>query len=238
MHSDSNVPRGFGGLVSLISAPPAPSAPPRRTIVSTPLLSSSGSEYSRSPTDADLPKGPSSQSFRMITRAVVAFGLAFVAFGIMLAVQPSISPQQEPMRPNVPPNGNTVPLRQASEPHTRVSPDPVHPDPNSFHYATQASPLDDPLREIPPPRGVNRVLDASEIDYCLSEGIRVDTMRSLINSRSNVQVRNFKLRSSNFKLRCASFRYRDGDMDRVKKFVDTRRSQLVLEAASVVSRWR
>ena len=57
------------------------------------------------------------------------------------------------MRPGAPAKANAVPLRQPSEPHTPVSADPVSPDPNSSQNATQASPFDEPLREVPASAG-------------------------------------------------------------------------------------
>ena len=215
MHSDSNAPRGFGGLASLISVLPAPSTAPRRTIVA----------------DVDLAERPSGMSFRMAKRAVITFGVAFVATGIILAIQPSIGPQQRPSRPDAPSNTNSGPLPQASEPYATSS------DPKGSPDATHALPLDEHLQEAPPPRGARRMLNASEIGYCLSEGVRVDAMRSLINSKSSVQVRNFTLRISNFKLRCANLRYENIDIDRVKKSIEARSSQLKQEAASIVARW-
>ena len=237
-------PRGFAGLASLISRPPEASAPPRESIVSPrstkpspparsgPAPKPPSSARSGSPSDADPTERASAETYFMAKMAVFAFGMAFVATGIVLVVQSSTGPHQPPTRSDAS-SANADAPRQTSALRTLTS-----RDLNNARSTAQASPVDESLGEVPPPQGANRQLDASEINYCLSERVRVDAMRSLIDDKSEVQVENFGLRLRNFKLRCTKLLYRDSDMDQVKKSVDARISQLLSEAESTVSRWR
>jgi hypothetical protein len=101
MRTEPDAPRGFGGLASLISVLPGPSAAPRLTTSSTRSHAPSPLEHSGSPTDADLTARSSEKSSWTVNRtvvafgAVVAFGLAFVATVMILADQSSKRPLHE-----------------------------------------------------------------------------------------------------------------------------------------------
>ena len=221
-----NSPRGFDGLASLVSVLPEPSANSMPPSVSVGAPPPSASEHSRPATEANPTDHPSRNSLSLLGTAAIALGLAFVGVSIFLANQPSRSPSV------VSSNANSGFRQQTSEPQVYSPPDLQ--DPQS---TATASPPDAPLHEVAPSQGINLVLNASEINYCLSERVRLDAMRPLINEKSKVQLHKFNLRSNDFNLRCAKVQYRGSDLDRVKKLVDARRSQLRLEAVSTVSHW-
>jgi hypothetical protein len=225
-----NSPRGFGGLASLVSVLPEPSAKSMPPIVSAGTPPPSASEHSRLATDANLTGYQLRNSLSLLKTAAIAFGLAFAAISIILATQPSRSLQRQGNQSGVSSNVNSSSPQQTREPQA-YSPS----DSESPRYAASASPPEEALREVAPSQGTNLVLNASEIDYCLSEGIRLDAMRPLLAEKSRVQLREFNLRSEDFKSRCAKFRYRESDMNRVKKIVDSKMSQLRLEAMSAMS---
>jgi hypothetical protein len=228
--NSQNGPRGFDGLSSLVSVLPEFAAKSTLPSVSARTPQPFAYERSHLATDANLTNSPPRKSLSLLKTGAISFGLAFAAISIILANQPSRSLQRQGNLGGVSSNVNSSSPQQTREPQA-YSPS----DSESPRYAAAASPPEEPLREVAPSQGTNLVLNASEIDYCLSEGIRLDAMRPLLTEKSRVQLRKFNLRSEDFKSRCAKFRYRDSDMNRVKKIVDSKMSQLRLEAMSAMS---
>ena len=76
-----------------------------------------------------------------------------------------------------------------------------------------------------PPVGRNNVLSVAQIRWCLREGIRIETLRSL--TTTNAKVDQFNAIVVNHNSRCGSFRYRRGTLERARREVEQMRSQIV-----------
>jgi len=168
----------------------------------------------------------------MVKTTTIVFVAAFLATSAILAYQSSTAPQYEPGQAVAPSTMNADPQQ------TRMLQTAVPPGSPDFRHATPASPPKEPSQEAAPSRDGAGMLNASDADYCPSEQVRLNAMRALLNQRSKVQVHNFNLRLDRFKIRCANFPRGDSDASGVKQLGDARRSQLISEAISIMSRWR
>ncbi|MCX7164794.1 MAG: hypothetical protein NTV11_00785 [Rhodocyclales bacterium] len=88
------------------------------------------------------------------------------------------------------------------------------------------------INEERPPVGNGRVFNASEIRYCLSEKIRLEGMKGLVDRYSQASVRGFNSYVSDYNTRCSHFKYRDGLLEEVKRGVQSRRKKLRSEGVS------
>ena len=221
LSSQSDEPRGFDGLASLVSVIPEPSAEPT-------AQAAVASNHSRADSAAGRPERVSDFSFPILTAAVGVFVLAFVAITIILAYLPPAGRDRSDASLNI----KAGPPPPASESQEDLPPDAQIP-----RNGAPPSPREEPVPELLPPRGTNRMLTEAEIAYCLSEAVRLEEMRSLVDNKSQVQSHHLAQRTSDFKLRCAHFRFRKDDMDRAKELVGARRTLLTLEAQSIASHW-
>ena len=222
-HPDA--PRGFGGLSALVSvvpeiapqapkaAPEPPKAPAQRTSAGPPV------------NDRSTPSRPSAK--------LMFFGLVgAIIVGMVVIAQnaPNSAPTYVPPRPS-------APSSYAPTPSPNV-PVPPYAPPNVPASRPPSPPVQDALRESKPSAASGQVRGASEVYYCLSEGVRLDAMRTAVNERIQSHVTKFNALIEDFNTRCSSYRYRTADMDRAKTIVEARRSQLVAEAMSAVRSWR
>ena len=84
------------------------------------------------------------------------------------------------------------------------------------------------LQYTKPSVGTNKVLSVRQIRWCIREGIRIEAMRSVIDS--NVEVGKFNRIVDDYNSRCGSYRYRQGSQSRAERDVEPYRSQIVAEA--------
>ncbi len=81
---------------------------------------------------------------------------------------------------------------------------------------------------IKPQVGTNNILSEPEIRWCIREGIRIEAMRSIIDTNEAVDAFNSIVSDSNS--RCGNFRYRHSALSRAKSDVETFRSQIEADA--------
>ena len=84
------------------------------------------------------------------------------------------------------------------------------------------------LQYSKPPVGTNNVLSVQEIQWCIREGIRIETIRNLIESNEGIDAFNRIVKDYNS--RCGSYRYRKGSQLQAERNVEPYRSQIVEEA--------
>ncbi len=84
------------------------------------------------------------------------------------------------------------------------------------------------LQYTKPSVGTNNVLSVAQIRWCIREGIRIEAMRSVIDS--NAEVGKFNRIVDDYNSRCGSYRYRQGSQSRAERDVESYRSQIVAEA--------
>lgn len=70
-----------------------------------------------------------------------------------------------------------------------------------------------------PPIGNNVLLSVEQIRWCLRENIRIDVLRPLATTRS--QIDKFNDLVNDYNLRCRSYRYREGSMTRAQREVQS-----------------
>lgn len=235
LSEDQKATMGFAGLASLISVLPKPSTARPKPATPRPYGAPWTSETSPStseppnhdrPTPAIPVLSPQIREDPIWVRRPAAFWLTIVGIGgfIYLASTVSNSPTYKPRSSYTPSPAYTPPPQQA---YISSSQQPYIPPPVSLT-----------LTEVRPAGGANSVHSASEIFYCLSESVRLDSMRGILDDTSQRQIKNFNARVNDFNALCASYRYRNSDMDRAKATVDSKRSLLQTEAAGIVERWR
>jgi hypothetical protein len=83
---------------------------------------------------------------------------------------------------------------------------------------------------IKPSIGTNNVLSMPEIRWCIREGIRIETMRNVVNTNNGIKKFNKKV--NDYNTRCGSYRYRKGSLSRAKRDVEPYRSEIVHDAIS------
>ena len=83
--------------------------------------------------------------------------------------------------------------------------------------------------EVVPPVGDNRILNRSQIRYCLAQGKRLLGMESVIDSRSNREIDFFNRKISDYNARCSSYRYYESDFTAARRLVDSAEDQLLNE---------
>jgi hypothetical protein len=80
-----------------------------------------------------------------------------------------------------------------------------------------------PGKEEKPPVGSHNTLTNDQLRYCVSEGIRLDAMKPIINPYSQYEVTYFNITVQDYNSRCSSFRYRRNALDSVRKEVEAYR---------------
>ena len=84
-----------------------------------------------------------------------------------------------------------------------------------------------------PPVGQNNVLSVAQIRWCLREDIRIEVLRPM--PTTNSQIDQFNSVVSNNNNRCGSYRYRQGALARARREVEQQRPQIV---ANVSPPWQ
>ena len=83
-----------------------------------------------------------------------------------------------------------------------------------------------------PPVGDSNLLSVAQIRWCLRESIRIEVLREML--RTNSQVERFNSIVSDYNSRCGSYRYREETLVRAQREVERLRTQI---AASVSPPW-
>ena len=223
--SDDNdrVKKGFSGLSGLASevsdideplkaepkaevAPSPPKQPPQ------PQREVAPSEPERQTTNSPLPietvssgKSSSGLGGKWIFIAIaVAFVIWVIVFGGPDSNKPSYNTVSSPQNNS---------YSQGSPPSTVQTPD-----------VSQSV----ELQYTEPSVGTNNVLSVPELRWCIRGGIRIEAMRSVIDT--NEGVNEFNRIVNDYNSRCGSFRYHTGSRSRAERDVESFRSQIVSEA--------
>jgi hypothetical protein len=88
--------------------------------------------------------------------------------------------------------------------------------------------------ELMPGVGQHLALDEPEIRYCLSQKIRIEGARSVVNDTFQYQIDRFNQLIEHYNSRCSSYRYKPSVMSRVQAEVESRRGSLFLEGQFLV----
>ncbi len=113
-------------------------------------------------------------------------------------------------------------------------PIPNNPTSRSLYPSSPATtrvgqPASRGFAEERPPVGTNLVLGAAQLRYCLSEDIRLQGAKRVLNLYSETDVRRFNTMVDDYNSRCGSFRYHRGSLESAKR--DVEQNRFVLEAA-------
>jgi hypothetical protein len=78
-----------------------------------------------------------------------------------------------------------------------------------------------------PTFGNGNVLSEGQVKYCLSEQIRLDGARSILNHQTAIAVDRFNAMIDDFNNRCSSYRYKRSDYERARSAVELDRGSLL-----------
>lgn len=134
--------------------------------------------------------------------------LFYVIYLISLAGQSDKQPSQTP------------PSSSRSYTPPQSSPAPAAQTPSTTQNAG--------LQYTKPPIGTNNVLSVPEIQWCIRNGIRIDTMRDLIDT--NAGIDKFNRIVNDHSSRCGSYQYRQGSQAQAERNVERYRNQIVAQA--------
>jgi hypothetical protein len=207
--------RGFAGFDSLVSnlsdlpelAAAVKQVPPRASARST---------------DDDEPDTPT-QAAAISTPAVKSssgkwFIALLVAVGGLVVYGLTTKDQRTPVTPIYSTN-HPPPVSP------QVKPAPVQaPAPTPMVQSKPPEP-----EEVMPPVGEGNVLSASQLRYCVAQGIRIDGARSAVTDTSESDINRFNVMISDYNSRCSSYRYRKGVLESVRAEVEARRPMLEVE---------
>ena len=90
--------------------------------------------------------------------------------------------------------------------------------------------------EDKPPVGTNYVLSISQIRYCLSDQIRLEAAKGVLNSYVKSDVDRFNAMIADYNSRCGEFRYSRGSLESARFEVEQNRKVLETEGRSRFSR--
>ena len=76
-----------------------------------------------------------------------------------------------------------------------------------------------------PPVGENNILSVTQIRWCLIEDIRIEVLRPM--PRTNSEIDEFNAVVADYNSRCGSYRYREGTLTRVQQEVERVRAEIV-----------
>jgi len=109
-----------------------------------------------------------------------------------------------------------------------------HPTPPSTPSADTLSPLSEEL----PPVGRNKILRREQILYCLSQEMRLSSMRAILNAGSPTELAKFNAAIADYNRRCGYFRYYARVMQAAREEVEPHREALRAEGSQTVYKWR
>ena len=221
----SDIDKDLGDLAKIEPHPP-PSAKPERASVEQradtstiatqqPVIPNTGGEVGSTNNDGRL------------WIFVAPIGLVLVVLMIFFSMagrqesprsRPSVSASPEPRASYTPPAPAYI-----APPAKNYSPPPA---PERVSSETNSK------VEERPPAGKGQRYEAAQIRYCLSEKIRMEGMKGLVNSYSETSVSSFNHYVEDYNARCSEFHYRSGLLEIVRSGVEARRRTLRSEGVS------
>ncbi len=106
--------------------------------------------------------------------------------------------------------------------------------PSSPSVATP-TPAPSASAEARPPVGQGLTFNRSQIRYCVFQGQRLETIRTLTNT--NYQIDRFNELIADFNSRCSNYRYRSGALSSVQREAREKAAELRADARRIVSSW-
>jgi hypothetical protein len=88
--------------------------------------------------------------------------------------------------------------------------------------------------EEKPPAAQGAQLSASQVRYCLAQGIRLQGVGKVVNTAISEQSRRFLALAADLDSRCGNYRSAPDVMQSVKEEVEARRAALELEGAALI----
>ncbi len=79
-----------------------------------------------------------------------------------------------------------------------------------------------------PPVGSNNILSVSQIRWCTREIMRIDAMRNIFDTNGGIDE--FNRIVNDYNSRCSNYRYRQGDLSKAEREVETHKSMITTEA--------
>ncbi|RYG58308.1 MAG: hypothetical protein EON56_00050 [Alphaproteobacteria bacterium] len=129
----------------------------------------------------------------------------------------------------------TIPVSQEESSGTLSTlsavPSPPTYSPRQEQQLGQAS-----LNEDKPPVDSNLVFSSAQLRYCVAEEIRLGGAKAAADSAIDTDVNRFNSMVADYNSRCGSFRYRRGELESVRRDVDSYRSQLSAEGKTRFTR--
>ena len=124
-------------------------------------------------------------------------------------------------------------VAQEDRPRPSTVPSYRQPSPSPSYSASQTpeTQISD-LEFSKPPAGENNILSVAQIRWCLREDIRIEVLRPM--PTTNSQIDQFNAFVADYNSRCGSYRYREGTLSRAQREVEHMRAQIV---ASVSPPW-
>ncbi len=226
--SDRKDIKGFSGLSSLASDVDKTVSDPTRRSVQREKPPARGRrenekqthqrESAASPRPATLPQSEPEVVVSGTSRTAVSGSSgaklfwALVGFGVLILLF-SVA-QDDSLRPST--------ARSDTQPS---------PSPNYSPSQTPEAQLSG-LEFFTPPVGENNILSVAQIRWCLREDIRIEVLRPM--PTTNSQIDEFNAVVADYNSRCGSFQYREGTLTRAQREVERLRAQIV---ASVSPPW-
>lgn len=90
-------------------------------------------------------------------------------------------------------------------------------------------------RVVKPPLGNGLTFNRSQIRYCVFQGQRLEAMRPL--TTTNSQIDRFNQFIGDFNARCSNYRYRSGDLSSVQREARNKAAEFRADARRIVSSW-
>ena len=207
--------KGFAGLSSLVSdvdtTPPAP-APKKEPTAAAPSAghpSSQPAQPQPQPSQRQTYQEPAQPSSGGSSGGKWVLGIAAV-MGVLWLIGQSDKNTTSPAPAYSPPAQSTAPS-YAPPPQPQAPSRPI---------------------ETKPPVGQDLVLSREQIRYCLAEDIRIDGAKSALNNYIDADVGRFNAMVADYNSRCVSFRYRSGELESVRRDIESYRSQFQSEGRS------
>lgn len=119
--------------------------------------------------------------------------------------------------------GDRTRPRPTPAPARAVAPAPA-PDTPSSTVSPRPTPTPATPSYVQPPVGTNRVLNESQIRWCLREDIRLEALRPVVQSDPAVDA--FNRLISNYNSRCGQYRYYERQMSQARQDVERERSSI------------
>lgn len=91
-------------------------------------------------------------------------------------------------------------------------------------------------KEEMPPVGTETVLNSAQIQYCLSEDIRLEAGGQVVDTHSASEVGRYNSLVADYNSRCGRFRYKKVDMEEAKRIAEGKKAILQAEGAARFSK--